>query len=471
MPEGMTPEQREALSVALQAEAWRRADLRFLLDGCKRPIFEQIKQSNDTFVLETSRKVGKSWLGMALALETALRVPGARIPMACTTTKAVKEILLPIAQEILATCPEKLRPIWKESEGAWAFENGSRIVVAGAEDEAKCERLRGPSATMVVVDEAGFIPCLRYLIGSVLSHQLARTRGLMLLLSSPAVSPDHAFAKLADAAARNGRYAHRDLFSPGIAGLPDPHAYVERQAKTLGLTVEEYETTPDYQREILGLRVMDAERAAIPEWHRAKETCVLELERPEHCLTFVSIDPAYSVDAAGVLFSHFDFLGQRLVIEDELLVKRATTSELGACITSKEVALKMTPTLRVIDDSQGRLRADLHELSGLITSPAQKDHRDTAIALTRSWVGQGRVIVHPRCEKLLYQLRNALLSKSGELERDEYGHQDLIAALVYLVRAVDGQKHINPFPVPLKRYQSPPPKSALLAALGSKRGT
>ncbi len=454
------------MTPGLAVEAWRRGRLRYKLDDCKRSIYDEIVSSEDTFVMECARKVGKSYLAVVLAFERAIRQPGARVNYACTTAKAVKEILLPISREILADCPAALKPEWKRAEEVYAFRNGSRIVVSGAEDELRCDRLRGPAAHFSVVDEGGFITPLRYLVTEVLAPQHVRTGGLMLLLSSPAKTPDHEFSRMADAARGNGRYAHRDLYSPGLAGVPNPDAYVERCARTMGLSVDEYRQTPAFQREILGLRVMDERRAAVPEWHHVAAECTRESPRPAACLQFVSIDPAYSVDAAGVLFGHFNFVEQRLVIEDELLLRRAATRELGQAIVAKEAQLGLVPALRVVDDSQGRLRADLFELAGLVTAPALKDGRDNALALMRTWFGQRKVVVSPRCERFIYQLRNGMLSKSGDFERDEDGHCDLLAACMYLVRAVNGQAHVNPQPfVPTYRNPVAPPRSRLLQAM------
>ena len=99
----------------------------------------------------------------------------------------------PIFTEIIATAPPELRPELVGDEVR--FKNGSRIVFAACEDRAKAERLRGPKSHKIIVDEAGFIPVLKYVVNSVLLFQLAGTGGKLLMGSSPPDSPAHPFVE------------------------------------------------------------------------------------------------------------------------------------------------------------------------------------------------------------------------------------------------------------------------------------
>lgn len=432
---------------AARAELWRRGQLRYLLDDCKRPVYDDIRKSTEPFVFEAGRKVGKSVLGLTLAFEQSIRLPGARVNYAAATSKAVKEIILPIARELLADCPKALRPTWKKAEEVFEWPNGSRIVVAGAEDETKCERLRGPQSHMSIVDEAGFVPVLRYLVTSILSPQHLRTHGLLLMLSSPPKSPDHDFAHFADACMANGRYAHRSIYSPGLAGMPDPEAYVASQARLLGLTVEQFKGTDEYRRELLALRVIDSASAAIPEWGQAEAVSVREFELPKHYHGLTAVDLGYIRNYTGGLVCVPDFEEQRLLVCEEVLLARPTTKLIVEATLAAEASTKPHKRFRYVDDPGGGHVRDLSADHGFQCSKAPNSDWDANRALTRNKVQAGKVVVHPRCTKLIHQLRTALVDKHGRLRETADGqHADLVAALVIAVRQWESLRHLNPTP-------------------------
>ena len=71
----------------------------------------------------------------------------------------------------------------------------------------------------------------------------------------------------------------------------------------------------------------------------------------------------------------------------------------------------------------------------------------------RRLVGARKLYVHPRCKHLRHQLATGLWAdkQKTDFAEDSTGHLDHLAALVYLVRAVDRQRN----PTPVGHYADP----------------
>src|SRR4051812_24047200 len=101
-----------------RAELWRRGELSFLLDANQLGMYEQIKSCPVLqFVIEASRKIGKSFLLAVLAFEVALKNPNGRINYAAPSGKECAEICLPIMTALADQAPEDVRPVWVPSKG------------------------------------------------------------------------------------------------------------------------------------------------------------------------------------------------------------------------------------------------------------------------------------------------------------------------------------------------------------------
>ncbi len=471
MPETRGGQTHEAETWRTLDESWRAGDLQHLLDANQLGIYLQIEACPVLqFVVEASRKIGKSYLLAVMAFETAIRNPGKRINYAAPSGKEAIEITHPIMSQIAALAPEDVRPVWKPSVGHWEFPNGAFIVLFGADDQAAADRGRGPESILNIVDEGAFCPVLFYLLESVLAPQTLQTKGRTIVASTPPVSPGHEFADVADNAARLGAYVHRDIYSHGRMTREEIDAYLTQRAQSRGLTLEQYKLTSDYLREYGALRVLDSNLAVVPEFPAVKAKVVEAgrvAVRPPFFDLYFGGDPGMD-DLFGGLFGYLDFRRSRFVIEHELLLAKASTKVFADAfqdvlireyecpqedIRSQRLVTKddafnvLRPFSAVLDDSTKRICADLFTYHALHFSPALKDDREAAINLMRLEVGQGRIEIHPRCVHLIAQLGTAVRVKpGGDMQRSKrYGHFDLVSSLWYLVRSIDWAR--NPYPV------------------------
>jgi hypothetical protein len=367
--------------------------------------------------------------------------------------------------------PEDVRPVWKAADGHWVFPNGAYIVLFGADDQTAADRGRGPEAVANIVDEAGFIPVLQYLISSVLNPQVLQTSGPTILGSTPPKTPGHEFVAIAENAAARGAYENRDLYTHGRMTREQIDAFLTEEAAQRGLTLEQFKKTSDYRREYGAERVLDEALAVVPEFPRLEAEVVKEFTRPPFFDLFISVDPGWG-DLTGILFAIADFNRQTLCIEHELLLQQANTDTIARLVTAvllehysdfarylpeepDEVGLEPAkyqpnrPFLSaVIDNAVPIVISDLWNMHKLSFGLAQKDHSEAAISAMRVELVSRRVEIHPRCEHLRRQLRTAVRTKpGGDMARSTRdGHYDLVAAKKYLVRDWQGLRTHNPYP-------------------------
>lgn len=454
----------EAQRKADLLQAWSLGILYWLLDSNQAGIYDFIHGcGHRRVVLNCSRRIGKTFLCVLIAIEHAIKHPNSRIKFAASTSDDLEEIVEPIFDFILSTCPEHLRPKWRAAKGKYIFPNKSQIKVAGCDDRRKANRLRGTAADLIVIEEAGSIPDLKYVMDSVLSPQLLSTGGMMLIASTPPDSIGHEFVRVAEQAMEVGAYVHRTIF--------DCPRYTEAQRESLfrmvagKMPLEEFYKTEDFRREF-GAELLSDSSLSVLKYATLEhvgtgghmggaviEGTVVkryrELERPEFFRAYEGGDLGWSPDPTGWLFAYWHFEAQTLVVERELLDKKMTTDGLAKAIEEIERDwLGPTRTSRVLDGRQPPMRwgdfdkrfvADMETIHHILLLPTAKDDLKTAVNAVNLMIPgfDGKLAISPTgCPELLKQMKAAIWAKNKkEFARMEgYGHFDLVAALVYLVR-------------------------------------
>jgi len=466
-----------ARQLAAQRELWRRGRLRWKLERDKNQLglYDAIRgYAGKRFTVEGARKLGKTYLFGVIALETALQNPGKQINWSAGTKIACELILKPILEEITADAPDDIGGKYDESDSRWKLPNGAYIQIVSAETKKLCERGRGPSSILNIVDEAGFIDLLDYLLDSIFSPQMRRVRrvpgsfvAMTLLCSTTPYVPTHPFCATADVCARQGGYAKRTIYDSGFETKEEIEQYIADEAATKGMSVEPFKKTSTFRREFMSERVVDEEKVVFPEFTEARDRVerplVQDWPRPvgfeQYIFKRTAVDPGGMRDPTGILSGYVDFTAARIVIEGERLLPRPNTKAIAEAVAELETELWGPPPdpgpgqplpdrdrmSRRVDDPTGRVSLDLWEIHRLRCEPAVKNDRNASIGLIRTYLRTGVLVIHPRCVELLEQLHTALNNKTRtDFERNAKGHCDLAAALMYFVR--DLNLTTNPFP-------------------------
>lgn len=444
-------------------DLWQMGNLRWKLDDTQKEIYNAVQSSDaQKFVINASRRLGKSFLLCLIAIEYAIKHPGSRICYAAPTAKAVKKIITPIFNIIMQDCPRELKPKWKAQDQIWEFNNTSEIHIAGTDAE-RAEALRGQSMDLGVVDEAGFMSQLDYVVSDILMPQTLTTDGRIIIASTPPKSPAHDFKIYAEEAELRGNYIKRTIYdNPRISKKKIIKFMMETDAT---LTEEQAELHYDerggpnnstWKREYMAQFMTDQELAVVPEFDEdAQKDIVTDLyNKPMFYDAYVSMDIGFS-DFTVVLFGYWDFLKAKLIIEDEIVMNREThkvdmtTFTLAEEIKQKELQLwgGKKPYLRY-SDTDLIVISDLQRLHGLTFIPTKKDNKEAAINLLRNLIKQRKIIINPRCKTLVKHLHNAIWNNQRtSFERSDpqgFGHFDAVDAIIYMVRNVQFNK--NPIP-------------------------
>jgi hypothetical protein len=445
-----SPEETDLLRIA-----WGTGNLRYLL----YPLQEQWKEAYDAngrrvFVIDCSRRIGKTVFILESIFEVALRTPKGQARYAAPTKIMVENIINPTIDEIfLPDCPSDMRPVWKAQKGIWLFPNGFTLHIAGVND-GHADDLRGPWANIVAIDEAGFVNDLGYVMKDVLMPQLLTTRGRMLVASSPAKTPAHQFTDVCLEAEAASAYIHATIYDALEGGHPalTPEV-IEEFAEEVG-----GKDTTTWQREYLARRVVDAESAIIPEFTDLEAQLVEDFDRvdedgktkfPEHYACYVVGDNGF-VDIAFWLFIVHDFKRDLLLVQDEHVFQHATSADMRPVLLAKEHELWKTkvPEFRLADATAQTLaefvRHDLEEPYPVGKAP--NDDLDATVNGLRVATKRLKYRVHPRCRRLRLHLRNGIWNDAHtKFKRvPGYGHFDGIAALMYAERCIP--RDINPYP-------------------------
>jgi hypothetical protein len=265
---------------------------------------------------------------------------------------------------------------------------------------------------------------------------------------------------------------------------------IRREAERLGLTEEELVASTYWRREYLAEFVTEESRAAVPAWTtEAERECVVAVERPQHFDAYVGLDLGFQPDPHFAAFGWLDFAAQALVVEEELELRGHTVAQLAEAAKRTEAGLygamrydgtllgavdwgelpawlaqaahrnaSRQPYLRVGDDD-ALVLAELAQSHGLAVLPTRKDDKHLAVDALNQLVRQRRLRVHPRCRRLIEQLRGTVWNRARtQWERTDKDHGDGIDAMVYLARNVRWHRDARPAgPAPIRWPGQPQP--------------
>lgn len=422
-------------------ELWRRGVLHWQLHPVQKSMYEAIKAtSGKKYVINCARRLGKSYLLCLLAQEYARQNPNAQIKYAAETQRSVKKIILPLMRQITETCPAHMRPKFAAHDGVYYFSNGSEIHIAGAAlDQA--DSLRGTACDLAIVDEAGFIDDLEYLIDSVLLPQtLTRPHAKIIMASSPSRTPDHPFvSKYMQQAMATGAYSKYTIYDNKLLS---PATIEEFKLDAGG------ENSTTWRREYLAEVVTEMENAIFPEAtvDELMDKLVYPLERPKFFYPITAVDLGY-LDYTGILFGYYHFQLNKIVIEDEILINKATSADIVQLIKEKEKLLwgNVAPRVRVVD-GPALVIADMNETHRFGCRTPEKSDLTANVNRVRMDLSSATLAFNPRCTNAISQVRFAVWDKQRKAfsRNSSGGHWDLAAALIYFCKHVD--RTSNPIP-------------------------
>jgi hypothetical protein len=494
---------RRDLRRELRRERWRRGDIVSLLcrgDPEQARWIRRAQTTPEPNVWMVGRQRGKSFGALCLASEECVKIPKTIVRYAMLTGKSARAAIVPTLDLILEDCSDDVRPQVSEERGVIQWPNGSIITWAGTDNE-QFDRLRGPRAHWVILDESAFYADLER-VEAALLPQLTTTNGKALYLSTPPETPAHPFLSRYYAAKANGVGVHDTIHGNPRLGPEGVRAVIRREAARLGYTEEELQRSTYWRREYLAEVVAEESRAALPSWDEAaRKELILDIPRPAHFDAYASFDWGWQPDPSFGLWAWYDIASSRVVIEAELEWRAKTLSEIAVSAKAQEVALygadkfdgtllgakdflertvpdawlakcisdqaPRQPYLRVGDDDI-QLLAEMSGPHGYAIMPTRKDDKHLQVDHLNALIRQRRWVVNPRCKRLLMQMESTIWNKARtEWERTPLDHGEGIDCSIYLGRNVRWHRDCRPV-VPRDQFVGPQavtPQSKGLRAL------
>lgn len=435
------------------SELWRRGTLRWKLHPVQKEMYDLFynAENNSIHVWLLARQSGKSFLLAVLALEYALKQKNVIIKLVTDTKLHVRSIFEPLFREILVDCPEDLRPSYNSTTYSYYFANGSQIQLAGS-DNKHYEKLRGQKSHLILIDEAGFCNDLDDMVGSVLLPTTTHTGGKVVLASTPPQDSNHPFLNFMEQAQLNNLFVIKTIDENPLLNQEQR----DNLEKQMGGRHSER-----FQREYLCKIIKESSTTVIPEFTKElQEEIVREWPKPPFYDSYVSMDLG-GKDLTVVLFGYYDFRGDKIVIEDEIVMDFQKAGnhleKLTKDIIRKEEELWLNiytneikiPTLRVSDINYivtgEMLKYSNYKLS---FQPAKKDDSDAAINNMKFLISSKKIMINPKCQTLIRHLENAKWRTSNQktvfARSPDNGHYDAVDALKYMVRHINTST--NPYP-------------------------
>lgn len=443
----MTPQENSITPEAAAHVLWNEGILHWMLHDGQKSLYDSYVSCNDkTIVWNCSRRFGKSFALCVIAIEECIKKPNALIKYCAAKQVDARGIIRPLIREIITSCPKELKPEFKVQERAWVFPNGSRIELTGL-DGGRAESIRGGSCTLAIIDEAGLVSDLNYIVTSIILPTTVTTKGKIILASTPPKSYVHPFINYVNSARIQGNLVTKTIYDNPLIDDSELQKIIDEYGGVHAIA---------FRREFLCEVLKDDEYAIIPEFTpELQKLIVREWPRAPFFDAYVAMDLGLK-DLTVVLFAWYDFKEAKIIIDDEYVIngQKFNTLALAEGIKKKEQEVftdKITgeqrvPFLRVSDNNLIVIN-DLWVLHGLRFLATRKDDADAALNNVKIMIQNQKIIINPKCKTLITHLAAGVWNKnktSFERSGSDMGHFDAIDSLKYLVRNVQLNK--NPFP-------------------------
>lgn len=437
--------------IQARAELWRRGILSYKLDVNQKQLhklYHDGAQKMNVWLL--SRRQGKTFALCVFAIEACLKSPNQIVKFLSPTKLMVNNNIRPIMRKILEDCPDELKPDFKQKDYIYYFPNGSEIQLAGT-DGGHAEKLRGGDSHAWFIDEAGSCDNLEYIVNSILIPTTFITKGKGILASTPPSEPDHDFLTFIEKAQHNGSLVKKTIYDNPRLTSKD----VSEIEEELGGV-----HTDAFKREALCEIIKSATRSVLPDvTEELMKEIVKDWPTPPFYDSYVSMDIGGN-DWTFVIFGYYDFRADKIIIQDEVVMNLSTNMTmkgLSEAIDKKEIELWNNiytneikrPYFRSSDTNPiviNEIRVNSNNVINFL--PTKKDDKQAAINNLRTLLLAKKVIIHPRCEKLIKHVLN--VKWKSDTNRTEFGrspddgHYDGVDSLIYFIRNVVFSK--NPYP-------------------------
>ncbi len=446
------PNLAELSNEELRELLYRRSDLTWKLDSAQREVYDFFTTNKEDIVVAAiSRQTGKSFTAITMAFEACLKYTNYIVRYASGDAKGALKIIRSNILNLIAECPEDLRPKFDQKINAWKFPNNSLLYLEGV-DGTKADSIRGGAANLIIIDEAAFISNLIYVTENVFIPMTTTTDGKIFIISTPPKSKGHEFLEFVKAAKQTGAYFELNIYDYLEKVIDDVEFFKSRITLDRIEKIRKKILPETFAKEYLLKYETNTDDAVIPEFTtELKAQVVREVRRPKGAIPYVAMDQAGVRDLIAIVFGYYDPFDDKIIVEDELkFVSKATNTKiLAEGIKKKELELWAnehgefnTPIKRYCDINEQFMLRDLKKDYNLKFVTIDKFDKKEAVDALRTLLYNEVIAINPKCRDTIFHLENATWNKQGtSYDRSTAaGHYDFVDAMVYFVRAIKRRK-------------------------------
>ncbi len=430
--------------------SWQRGVLNYRRRNTQKYLkmqTEKAKKVSRKVYWETTRRLGKSSEMLAAQSEHCLQLPGWSAGFFAPVKEGLLDYIEPIIAKTFEDCPQDLKPYFNRQRFMLEFPNKSVIKFRGANNRQHRVR-RGNDYNEAGVDEARDVDQVDELIDSVIFPSLFDGDGYVTISSTPADSRSHPLFRYRQQAEAAGWLIRLTIWD---ANRLDPLVYpMTRIEEWRRETLQSVDGDSKWRREYECEWVINASRAAVPEW---QNKFIVEVPRDPYYpfyQHYVAIDWGYR-DFTAIGFATYLFRQAKLQVEGELAFsgQEVRSDIISAAIAGHANKLWGSEwSARMVSDSADPILInELNQHPGMSFVPVEKAHTlEAMLQQFRVLVNGGKIAVSMKCPLTLHCLANAVWDQHRKkLDQDVFArHFDHLMQLVYMTRILDEVS--NPIP-------------------------
>jgi hypothetical protein len=434
-----------------------RGALGFLLHSAQKKMKENWEKSgSDEYLVFCSRQLGKTHLGLVIAIIVCIIWPGSRVLYYGPVKDKLKDIVNDGLAPILLFAPVGLIHR-KKSEYRWQI--GKSELRLCTLERAHIDKYRGWNAKgLIVIEEGCFVDseAFSYAWQSVIHPQRLRHNPKVLINTTPSTDEDHYIhTVLLPELEAKGAVANYTIYENPFLTLEQ----IEKMKKQV--------TNEVWRREYLAEIFRSITSVAVPEFN---ERHVVKIEAPPAYANWQTvIDFGGSLDPHGIWLNYWDSKRSKYVMwKCHLMPPNSSIKEIVDFCLEFEKDKTLGRHDRVIDCS-GQVSIELSRLKFDHMLPQKGPGSFDANLQALRVAFQNDVIeVNGSCTDGINQLKYGKLNKNrDDFFRNEKHHCDLIASAMYGFKV---KVTHDPFPAHYgfskEKYHRPTPPKSNLALLG-----
>lgn len=403
-------------------EKTTHGDLSWVLTTPQLKIRAALREHDESLTL-ASRRIGKSFAGLATILEEVIENPGSVGRIFSSTQKNCQDIVNDNMVLLERLFPKgfitRVRSLYR-----WRLSNGSEIRLHPLE-RGVADNARGGKCEFALIEEASFISEeeLLYALDSIIRPMFLRAKRLRIgFVTTAAMTDEHWIHRvLQPRCKKKGALFYATIHE-------NPHLTKKRIKEMKAVMLVD-----SWHREMLCVPYIDRHRMVIPEFDLDRN--VYSLKRPEFYKPLTVIDFGGVRDKHGIVYGHYNQkLGIKYVERGDLLPINTNTEEVyKKALDGEKELYGHVLNMRVVD-APGQVMVDLNTEGFNCYPPNKKQGSwESGIAALREAFLHGRLVISPDCHALITSVKAATYNKQRtDWERsDRHGHYDLLAALIY----------------------------------------